>query len=408
MKFSGKIERHNFKCQLIEGALYLSSRPFVSPETVLPALIQRLGGSDIVIGSVPVIVYLAFFLPQLAGANLFSYIPYRRVVVLRGGLIQRLHLFVIAYIIGLMGLNYPDLTLFFFLFLYASNQATSGLITPMWGEFVAKTVSPSNRGKLLGLRTSLGAVLGFINGFLIILIIGNFLFPWSYATLFLLAGILQMSSLVAQKYVIESEPSNAIRVVSTKRLMFHVLLILRKNNGFRKFLFASTFVVIGFMSVAFFTVAALRKFALNESYVGTFTIITIIAQVLSSATLGWLADKKGTKSALLICAAALFMAILLAFVGNSVFVFYIVFFLTGVNLGAETFLRYNIAVEFAPTDQRALYVGVMNAWLAPFYLFNLIGGWISTYYGYTTVFSISLFFILIGIILLFKVPYKKK
>ena len=76
------------------------------------------------------------------------------------------------------------------------------------------------------------------------------------------------------------------------------------------------------------------------------------------------------------------------------------FFLMGVNLGPETMLRYHYAVDCAPADERALYIGIMNAWLAPFYLMNIAAGWLSTLYGYRAVFAASFFFGCIGLFLL--------
>lgn len=404
MEFSNEEERHNFKCQLAEGALYLSSRPLLSPETMFPALIYQLGGNDIAVGLVPVIVYLAFYLPQIFGANHFSYIPIRQKVVVKGGFIQRLHIFFIALVVGMLGASYPSLALFLVLLLYASNQATSGLITPSWGEFVAKTVSPAARGKLLGLRTSLGALFGFLNGFIIVAVLGTVSFPWSYSAIFIFAGILQMSSLIAQKRVIEAVPSPTKQAVSPLRLYVIVRKILRRDKIFKRFLIASSFLVVSFMSVAFFTVDALKKFSLDQQYVGLFTVITVISQVLSAASLGWLADRKGSKTGLVVTGAALLMATVIALVAQSAAYYYVVFFLIGVNIGGESFLRYNIAVEFAPLEERALYVGLMNAWLAPFYLSNLIAGWVSSYVGYVPIYLFSVLFGVVGLYLLFKLP----
>lgn len=408
MEFHTKTEKRNFQFQLIEGALYLSTRSLLSPETMFPALIQRLGGNDVAVGAIPVIVYLAFFLPQIVGANLFSYVPYRKVVVIRGGFVQRVHIFLLALCVGVLGGTYPSVALALILLLYASNQASSGLITPAWGEFVAKTVSPKNRGKLLGLRTSLGAGLGFLNGFFIVVVLGYVQFPWNYAFIFFLAGILQMSSLVAQQKVVEDSPSRSKKPISSKRLYVTVRRILRIDKPFRQFLIASAFLVVSFMSVAFFTVSALKKFSLDESYVGVFTILTISAQIVSAITLGWLADRRGSKYGLLICGGALVGATTLALVAQSVVYYYAVFFLIGITIGAESFLRYNIAVEYAPTEDRALYVGVMNAWFAPFYLSNLLGGWLSSQYGYSVVFAVSVVMGTLGLLLLYKIPQRKE
>jgi MFS family permease len=81
-----------------------------------------------------------------------------------------------------------------------------------------------------------------------------------------------------------------------------------------------------------------------------------------------------------------------------------VFVLLGINVGAEMFMRYNFAVECAPVGDRPMYVGIMNAWFAPFYLITPFAGWLCTVQGYNFVFWLSLAFGIAGIILLRRTP----
>lgn len=60
-----KIERHNLAYNIAEGAVYISSSAFVSPQTVVPALLARLGGTNVEIGMVSVLNYVGLYLPQL-------------------------------------------------------------------------------------------------------------------------------------------------------------------------------------------------------------------------------------------------------------------------------------------------------------------------------------------------------
>jgi predicted MFS family arabinose efflux permease len=76
----------------------------------------------------------------------------------------------------------------------------------------------------------------------------------------------------------------------------------------------------------------------------------------------------------------------------------------GMNLGSEMMTRYNLAIEYGPTEQRATYIGLMNTLLAPLYAASLAGGWISDYFGYRAVFALGAFCSVAGIlILLFRV-----
>jgi MFS family permease len=269
-------------------------------------------------------------------------------------------------------------------------------------DFLTKTTAPERRGKLMGWRTSSGAALGFVNGLILTALLTVLAFPYNYASAIGLAFILQMSSLIAQRKVIEETPSIISHPVRLSELFDRVRIIVSGNRVFRKFLIASALLTLSFSSVAFFTVAAMKRFDLAESIVGVFTVVMIAGQILSGVLLGWIADAKGTKISLVISAVSLFLSIATAWFAQSVEWYYFVFAFFGINAGAETFMRYNFAVECAPEGDRQMYVGLMNAWFAPFYIFAPFAGWLSAVYGYNVVFIVSLIFGSAGIVLLLK------
>lgn len=408
MVFASKNERVSFRAHTIEGALYIGTNSLLSPQTMFPALVYRLGGNDLAVGAIPVVVYLSYFLPQVFSANAVVRTPFRKPFVLNWGLAQRIQILLLAVAVGILGNSFPSLALCCVFVMYSMSQATSGMISPRWADFVAKTIGQNNRGKLLGLRTSLGALLGLFNGFLLAAFLVYIPFPWSYASVFGLAFIFQMGSIIAQRRVVEDQPSRLAAPAPLKQLFTRVSTIVKTNFIYRKFLFASMLLTISLISNAFFTVAALKKFSLNESYVGLFTIIMYTAQIISGAVLGWLSDQRGNKIALLICAGSLFCATLLALLASYLWMYCIVFILMGVNVGAETMLRYNFAVDCSPEDERAMYVGLMNAWFAPFYLCNILAGWLSNHYGYNAVFIVALVASASGLMLLWKTPEPRK
>jgi MFS family permease len=402
---SNEIQSRNFRYHIIEGTLYISTTSaLISTQTTMPALIRRLGGGDVLIGTWPVVMYLAYFLPQVISANKSSAIQYRKPFVLKLGFIQRLHLFLLACVIALWGESVPALALIFLFLLFISNQMTSGSVSPVWMDFLVKTTSPESRGKLVGWRASLAAMLGLVNGFILTILLIVISFPYNYAAVIGLAFLYQMGSLATQQKIVEEHPSVVTAPVRFSELFARMRFIVTRNRPFRRFLVASALITGSFSSVAFFTVAAMKRFNLSESAVGIFTIVTIVGQILSGVVLGWVADTKGTKSALLICGVSLLLSIITALIAPSVIWFYFVFVFMGINVGAEIFMRYNFAVECAPEGDRPMYIGIMNACFAPVYLISPFAGWLSAVYGYNFVFGLSLIIGSAGIILLAKTP----
>jgi MFS family permease len=405
---SHDLQLKNERYHIMEGALYISTGALIPVQTLMPALIKRLGGGDVLIGTWPVVVYLAYYMPQVISANYSGASQYRKSTVIKYGFIQRLHILLLACVIAVWGASAPTLSLTLLFLIYIFNQATSGSISPLWMDFLAKTTSPERRGKIMGWRVSLAAVLALVNGFILTAILTMLRFPYNYASAIGLAFLFQMSSLAAQHNVVEEMPSPVSTPVHLSDLFSRVRTIVAGNHIYKKFLLASALLTVSFSSVAFFTIAAMKRFDISEYVVGIFTILMIVGQIVSGVLLGWLADTKGTKSALVVCGTSLLLAIAIAWLAQSVTWFYFVFLFFGINVGAETAMRYNFAVECAPYGERPMFVGLMNAWFAPFYLVTPLAGWLSASYGYNVVFEFSFIVGLIGIILLVLTPNPRR
>lgn len=387
----------------MEGAAYLSSGVLLSPQTVFPALVARLGGDNVAIGAIPIIVYLAFYLPQIVSANYIRSAPFRKPWTLKLGILQRMQILLFAIVIAIFGLRSPTIALVAFFLIYIASQALAGLGSPVWFDLVAKTTIPNDRGKLMGIRISLGALLGFVNGFLLTGLLAFLPFPYSFASVFAAAFLLQVASWLIQRQVVETRASAVISHDSIGTLVDRVSSIVRKDAVYRRFLVSAAFLIVGLMPTGFFMIAAMRKYALEESYVGLFTITMVAAQVVSGALLGWLADVRGHKLSLLLCSAATACATVLALVSGSGIYYFAVFFFVGINLGAEMITRYNFVERCAPDADRPLYVGIMNDWLAPFYFSATFGGWLSDRFGYVPMFILGLTATLIGMVLLYRI-----
>jgi MFS family permease len=382
-------ERKNFLLNTVEGALFVASGAFINPQTVLPALVIRLGGSNIAVGALGVLVYVGLFIPQIFAARYVETIPWKKRWALGFGGTHRLFVLVMALVILLLGTDRPSLALWLFLLLYTAMQMVVGIATPGWFDLFAKLTHPRMRGRLVGLRNSVGGMCAFVCGLCLTWILARFGFPNSYAIAFFAAFALQMASLGTQTGLEELEPST----VSPRRPFFAFLRelpdVLRSNPPFRRFIIACAMLTIATMPVSFYTVYALERFRADESSVGEFTLIMVAIQVVSSLVTGYLADRYGNKSSLLVASGSLLGASIIALVAPTLGWFRLVYLLLGINLGTEIMARYNMSIEYGPAKKRSTYVGLMNTLLAPFYLSGMIGGILSEWFGLPAVFFIG-------------------
>jgi MFS family permease len=387
----------NFTLNALEGALYITSGAFISAQTVLPALVSRLGGSNVAVGAISVILYGGVFLPQVFAARYVETLPWKRPWTIWGGFSQRLIVLLMGLNVLLFGGGHAGVALTLFLSLYLLNQLLGGITTPGWFDLFTKLTPLKRRGRLAGIRNSLGGGAAFLASLVLTWLLGAFAFPANYAIGFFIAFVFQMLSLVTQIYMVEEEPSP----VTTRKPFFEYLQylpgVIHGNPEFRRFLISAILLTVANMPMGFFAVYALHTFAADEGVIGQFTLSMVAIQVVSALVNGYLTDRFGNKASLLTSGAAMLLATATALLAPNLWIFRLTFVFVGINLGTELMARYNIAVEYGPAIHRSRYVALMNAVLAPWYVSALAGGYLIDLLGFRALFVVGLLFSLAGL-----------
>ncbi len=397
-------ETRNFVLNAAEGALFISSGAFLSAQTVLPALITRLGGSNVEVGALGVFSYAGLFLPQIFAARYVETLPRKLPWALTYGALHRLVVLLMGASILVFGVSRPLLALWLLLGFVLVMQILVGISTPGWFDMFTKLTRVTRRGRLIGIRTSLGGASAFVGSLVLTWLLGNVSFPLSFACAFFIGFALQTASLAVQWNLVETVPSRTVPRRPLSEFIRAIPQVLRTNHAFRLFLGSSALLVVATMPVGFFAVYALRHFGAPDIIIGEFTLIIVATQVVSALVNGYIADRFGNKVVLILAAGAMLCATLIAFVAPSTGWYRLVFLFVGVVLGSETMARYNIAVEFGPPERRSTYVGMMNTLLSPMYLSGLAGGWLIDRLGFHTLFAVAAGFSLLGIwVLVFRV-----
>lgn len=395
-------QRRNARRHFVEGTLYISSGAFIAGPTVIPAIVLHLGGSAAVVGLLPLVIYFAFYAPQLVSALRARTLPFLKPWVLRGGLIQRLHILGMALVLAFAAMHATGWTLIVFLSLLALNQFWAGLVSPLWFDLLTRTTSSHQRGRLLGWRSATGAMLSFLNSFVLTATLAVFGFSWGMAAAFAVAFAFQLSSLIVQRRVEETERARSSEREERHRLE-DIRRIVRTDHRLRRFLLAWGFVTAGSSAVVFVLPSATVRFGGDASAVGIYTVVVVAAQMLGGGALGWLTDRRGALLPLTICGLSSAAALAVAAAATTPEWMFIAFVAIGVPLGAEMMARYNFAAELSSSDERALYVGLINVWLAPWQALTVAAGSVAERWGYELVFFVAIASILVGIALLSRV-----
>ena len=179
----------------MDGALFGLAMSFVSFNTILPVFIQQVGGSDVAIGSVPVLWTIGLNFPQVIVVRLTNSRNQMKPLVLRFGLLNRHSFLAVGVFTFFFVKDLPAivsvpllLTLIFF------TAVTGSFGAPVWFHLFTKTTPMKLRGKLLAIRQLLSSSLGILGGSLVTFVLATFAFPTNFALLFVIAYVLSMAS----------------------------------------------------------------------------------------------------------------------------------------------------------------------------------------------------------------------
>jgi hypothetical protein len=384
-----RIDRRNYAANLLDGGLYLGATPFISPQTVLPALVAGLGGGNLAVGTIAVLTHAAVFFPQAFAARYVAALSWKRPWALGFGAAQRSMVLLLGIAVLAFGTSNRGLTLALVLALFAANQLVLGVAALGWFDLFAKATPVAWRGRLVGLRNAFGGGISILGGMTLTWLLATLAFPRGFGFALLGAFALQLASLLVQLRYVEIEPSPVVPRASLGAFLRGLHAVFRRERGFMLFVCYAAVSYLAMMPVGFFTVYALERFHAHATAVGTFTLLLVTVQIVSAPLCGALADRFGNKAALAVAIGALLLASTWALLAATLAAFTAVFVLVGVNLGTEYMARHNMAAEFAPEQQRAVFVGMMNTTLAPFCLSGLLGGVIANAFGYRAVFALG-------------------
>ena len=382
--------RHNILMHLGDGSMYAFALSFISFTTILPVFIQRMGGSAIAIGAVPVLWNLGNSLPQIFFGQQKINEKFVKPIILWYSVIYRSSFLIVGVFIFFF-LNHISTSLSVPIVLFSIMLITllGGIPGPRWVNLFSKTTPVNLRGRLLALRQLTGSLLGIIAGSIIIIILSSISFPQNFAVLFFLCFIFMFASFYFLKEVIEPEEivSEELNITKNKKLT-KIKNVIKENRNFRNYLLTDALLLVGLTSSAFFAVYAIEKFNLSTSYAGTFTIIFMASTVLGNIIFGFMGDLFGHKINLMFMGAALLLACFSAVVAINPLMFGAVFIFAGIAQSLQGISRTAFVVELAGEKEIALYSSSLNSITAPALLFGIFAGYLVSVVGFEIVFGL--------------------
>ena len=394
--------RRNILALGLDHGLFMVGLAFASQTTILPAFAAWLGAPNVVIGAIPAVMTLGWFLPQLFMAAHTAALPRKLPFVVRWTVVERLPFPALALVAFLLAERAPALALVLTLLMLLVMTVTGGALMPAWLDVIGGAVPAALRGRFFGL-SALGAGLAGLGASALTAHALATLPPSAgYGFCFVGASVCMLVSYVALLYVREPPGRAAAPRVALRDHLARVPGLLRRDRNLSWFLAARSTAIFGQMAVGFYTVYALRAWEAPASQAAVFTGLLVAGTVAGTLAFAWLADRAGHRLVILSGMAATLGANITALVSPTLSTYGLVLVLAGVQQAAFSVSNMPVLLEFAPSaDERPIYVGLGTTTLAPFaFVAPLAAGLLADALGFRAVFGVATVGSLVGLAML--------
>jgi MFS family permease len=384
--------RHNFIFNLLDGAFFGLAFGLASFVTIIPLFVSSFTDSAILIGLVPAMHSVGWYLPQLFTANRVSRQSHYKSMVLRITIHERLPFIGLAAVAWFSPSLDKNLVLILVFGLLIWQGLGGGFSANPWQNMIGKVIPDRMHGLFFGAQSGAANVLMAVGALATGIILERITTPNNFALIFLIASIVLLLSLGAFAFIREPHHRSVQFAQNSGDFRHQLVSILKTDVNFRKFLLVRSLIQIGVMSIGFYTVYAVREFNAPGSAIGVMTAIMSISSVFANIILGRIGDRKSHLFSLQLGGIALSLSALAAWWAPSYQWFYLAFVLAGVAHVTAWTTPMAMTLQFGGYKQRPAYIGLSNTITAPSALLApVLGGWLADTAGYQATFLVALF-----------------
>ena len=387
------ISNHNGKRNfwaLIWHAVWLAlAKTFADVNTVLPALILTVGGTQFHIGILTSIMIGFPLIAQLLFAGYLKEKELKKRYLLLGIYLRVIALFGVAYTL----LEQKDLSpsavillVFGWMIIFSLSGAFAGI---SYQDILGKSIVGETRKKFLVSRQFLGSIGILISALIARQLLHQFNYPKNYLIFFITAGVFLFVASLGF-WAIKEKPT---KVVKDNRNLLEVLKsipsVLKTDSNMRNFIVLSNLIGFTIVSIPFFVVLLKDAAHINKSLIGDFLLLQITGMIISNYVWNKIVKKAAFKGVMkyTILIFSLLPPFALIFAYNfPAELFALVFLLTGTAISGYKIAVEGILLEITTESNRALYSGIYGAFNITISVFPLLIGIFVAGIGYVPVF----------------------
>ena len=373
----------NFSLNAANGAATKFAEQLASPDLTLPWMLSAIGAPVAITGLLVPLRRAGSLLPQLAASGRIRALPIRKSVWVGAAAVQTASLALMAVSVAFLSGLIAGIAI---AALLAVFSVASGVASVAYKDVLAKTIPKGRRGRLLAVRSAIGGLLTIGAGLVLYLVVRDSADRLPYVIL--VAGAALLFGLAALLFArIREQPGATAGGRTPFEELAAAWQLFHTDHPFRRFVAARALLLTVLLLQPFYVVLSRQITADASGALGSFVIAAGIGRMLGGPVWGGLADRAAHRAMILgglLAVAAAGWALGFGLLPASAQRFYLfapVFILNaiayaGVRLGRKTWL-----VDYAPTEDRPLYVSLANTLVGVAMLVGSLLGFVAQLIG---------------------------
>ncbi len=380
----------NFAVNVMDGGFFGMALGFASLSTILPLFVSTLTHSAVLIGLIPAIHTVGWYLPQVFTAQRVSQLKRYKPMVMFWTIHERvpfLGLAMVAWFVPRIG---PSIALFLTFALLVWQGFGGGMAANPWQNMIGKIIPRERWGVFFGTQTAASTFLGAIGVFIAGTVLQNNAPNAGFSICFLLAVGAFFVSFIALSSTREAETPAAASGIERKDFWRDIRSILRRDANFRWFVGARILAQLGTAGFAFYTVYAVEFYGVNAATVGILGAILYISQTILNPIMGWLGDHWNHRGVMALGMVAAALSAGITIWAPSIEWFYLAYALAGMAYVGIWTIALPMIQEYGKPHEKASYIGLANTLIAPTaFIIPILAGWLADAVSYQATFLVT-------------------
>lgn len=380
---------------------------FTEINTVIPSLILKAGGNEIILGFLTSILVGFPFITKFFFAFFLHSRKRKKPFLLIGIYVRTISLFSIGFITG-YAKDINDALMITIIFVLMGFFSVGGAFAGIsYVDVLGKTVLESKRRLTMSVKQFINAISTLIFGFAARYVVSGFEYPQNYSYMFLIAGTSLLIASLGFLKLKEDKIEKEIEKIKIKNMLKIIKNINKKDKNLFFYIIFLNLSAFSQTTIPFYIAYAKNGFGLTGQEVGNYMIFQVIGMIIATPIWYFISNKGSfkriIKNCLVLASITPLYALLSMNFGINFYIF--TFLLTGFSLSARKIAVEGLLIEISQNDNRALYSGISGAFSIVSALFPILSGILISFLGYNFIFILVSVLVFSALIPLSKIKY---